>query len=501
MKPNFTSKNKNKRGRQHKWIMWTALMFAAFDLLAPVRFAQIMPVQRQSNVPGVTAMTGSPALAENEFCWRDSYGRGVGEVPGRVADCPASYTNNGATCGRGADTIGAPSKVAECPAGYTNMGLTCYRGPSTYSKGCTTIFKKYPCSEGYTDNGCFCGRGASSLGASSMECPAGYHQSDITKRCIKNCPAGYTNTGETCFLPVSTLGMDSMTCKPGEKRVGARCYPTEGACGAGMESDAGLCYPKCRAGYAGVGPVCWGQPPPGWVQCGMGAAKDSTTCASIVFGQVTSVGQLALTVASLGSSTALTAGMSAPEKASRFAKLRQQYSALKVEFELLKKSNQNVQEAADAYKAANALKKGYKAMGTAEDAVTEEDMIRLAAQIAAIVDTTGISDTVASYTYPKCSKYGYSPNFVGQFEMACRAANNGGDPKETEAQKDSNMYFDLYKYQNENGARSLAACQAACKDGCTGVEYNDSNGRCELWKVPITDVSPSSGYACYRKRP
>jgi len=143
----------------------------------------------------------------------------------RAADCPAGYTNNGLTCGRGANSISAPSRVADCPAGYTNMGLTCYRGPDTYGKGCTTIFKKFPCKAGYTDNGCTCGRGASSLGASSMVCPAGYHKSDITKRCIKDCPAGYTNTGETCFLPASTLGMGSMSCKPGEAGDSGRCIP------------------------------------------------------------------------------------------------------------------------------------------------------------------------------------------------------------------------------------------------------------------------------------
>src|SRR6266705_970665 len=40
-------------------------------------------------------------------------------------------------------------RVADCPAGYTNTGLTCYRGPDTYAKGCTTIFKKYECKAGY----------------------------------------------------------------------------------------------------------------------------------------------------------------------------------------------------------------------------------------------------------------------------------------------------------------------------------------------------------------
>ena len=28
-------------------------------------------------------------------------------------------------------------------------------------------------------------------------------------------------------------------------------------CNPGEEKDAGLCYPKCRNGYHGVGPVCW----------------------------------------------------------------------------------------------------------------------------------------------------------------------------------------------------------------------------------------------------
>lgn len=143
----------------------------------------------------------------------------------RVADCPAGYTNNGLTCGRGAHTIVAPNRVANCPAGYTNTGVSCYRGPSTYRKGCTTVFKKYPCSPGYTDNGCFCGRGASSMSLSHAVCPAGYHKGP-TQLCLKDCPAGYSNTGVgTCFRGVSTLPMSSMTCRPGEVGDSGRCIP------------------------------------------------------------------------------------------------------------------------------------------------------------------------------------------------------------------------------------------------------------------------------------
>jgi hypothetical protein len=39
------------------------------------------------------------------------------------------------------------------------------------------------------------------------------------------------------IVNISIFGDD--TCKPGE------------------ENDAGLCYPKCKNGYRGVGPVCW----------------------------------------------------------------------------------------------------------------------------------------------------------------------------------------------------------------------------------------------------
>ena len=67
-------------------------------------------------------ITAEATMVKNPFCWKDTYGRGVGTIPGRVADCPASYTNNGLTCGRGSDDIWAGSKVADCPSGYTNMG-------------------------------------------------------------------------------------------------------------------------------------------------------------------------------------------------------------------------------------------------------------------------------------------------------------------------------------------------------------------------------------------
>lgn len=33
-------------------------------------------------------------------CWPDSYSRGIGEVPGREAECPTSFARNGTMCKR-----------------------------------------------------------------------------------------------------------------------------------------------------------------------------------------------------------------------------------------------------------------------------------------------------------------------------------------------------------------------------------------------------------------
>jgi hypothetical protein len=141
----------------------------------------------------------------------------------------------------------------------------------------------------------------------------------------------------------------------------------------------------------------------------MGAAKDSLTCAKIIANQVVSVGQLALTIGSLGTSTSLTAGLSAPEKASRLTKLTQEFTKLKTQWDVLQKTNENVKAAVKTFEVANAARQGYVATQTLMNATTEEDMIRFAAQIAAILDPSGASSVVAAYTYPKCSKYFPAP--------------------------------------------------------------------------------------------
>lgn len=81
--------------------------------------------------------------------------------------------------------------------------------------------------------------------------------------------------------------------------------PYIASCNSDQDYDAGLCYTKCAEKMTGVGPVCWGNPPANWVNCGMGAAKDTTTCTNTIFDQVSSVGNMALNVATLGANVAV----------------------------------------------------------------------------------------------------------------------------------------------------------------------------------------------------
>ena len=322
-------------------------------------FNESEPFSEDEYRPILQWISGMVAANRLPFCWRQSDPRGVGTVPGRVADCPTGYTNNGATCGRNADSIAAASKVADCPSGYTNLGLFCFKGPDTYSapsklancpagytnmgldcqKGanifdrsgdmtCPTGYfmgvakRCYEnCRDGYTNNGEFCGRGGDTLGNDSMTCPSGYIKSDITKRCIKKCPEGYTNTGETCFRGVSTLAMDSMLCKPGEQKVGARCFSNvANGCGAGNEWQNGLCYRTCTAGFYGEGPICWQNCPASHPKnCAAGCSTTDMACGMAVKDQALSTVFFVANVVSLGQAGLATGGANAAEKSTEAA--------------------------------------------------------------------------------------------------------------------------------------------------------------------------------------
>lgn len=339
-------------------------------------------------VSDVKADEGGP-----EFCWKDSYGRGVGTVP--------------SSCAPGQERIGLLC-YDQCPAGMRRVGLDCHS----------------VCPEGMRDDGLYCRKAEYGRGVGfAWQFGDGLNNAGMMGRCEQQhgrgncemngavaypkCKSGYTNVGCCICRPTrpncAALGLgDQVDLSCGKKiQLG---NPKTGQCGSGNQKDAGLCYGACQAGYSGVGPVCWAEHPKGWVDCGMGAAKDSATCAKVVFGQVSSVAQMAIFVASLGTSGAGSSAVKGGESASKLEKLKQTYESMKKSWEAIKKTPE-VERMIQAAKAAKTIKSVQTAENTLYTATTEEDMARAAAQIAAIIDPSGVSSTVAAYTYPKCSKY------------------------------------------------------------------------------------------------
>lgn len=344
------------------------------------------------------ALTSTVAAQTAEFCWKDSYGRGVGKVP---KACKADEDRIGLLC------------YKKCPKGMKRFGFDCHS----------------VCPAGFRNDGLFCrhaeyGRGAGypwKFGDKAFSLKGAKHRCEKAHgsgRCEKNgaiyypkCKSGYHNFG-CCICRPSKPNCTALGLKKGIDLSCAKVvkigHPKTGQCGSGRDKDAGLCYKKCRKGFDGVGPVCWGEKPKGWVNCGMGAAKDKKTCGSIVFDQVTSVGEIALFVATAGSSGAAEEAAEAPEKAAELSKLRKKYEEMKAAWDRIKEE-ERVKKAIDAAEKAEKVGgtawQAYQAGQTAANAVTPADMARVAAQIAAIVDPTGVSSAVAAYSYSKCSTY------------------------------------------------------------------------------------------------
>lgn len=142
------------------------------------------------------------------YCWRRSYGRGVGRP---LHTCPEhSPEQGGLLC------------YPNCRDGYNGVGPVCWEK---------------------CDNLTAFGFACIDLRKSVRSCPW-YDTCGVFKRSCSNCPSNYTNFGCLCahFHMRHSYGRgvgSSMTC--------SQSY----------EHDGGLCYEKCQSKYNGVGPVCW----------------------------------------------------------------------------------------------------------------------------------------------------------------------------------------------------------------------------------------------------
>ena len=263
---------------------------------------------------------------DKEFCWKDTYGRGVGTIP---TDCAPGRVRIGLLC------------YSKCPEGYKRFGFDCH------SK----------CPEGFRDDGLFCrkaeyGRG----GGYPWKFGDSLNDKGMFRRCEKShgkggcqkyglivypkCKAGYHNFG-CCICRPPRPKCSDYNLNPGIDLSCAKKIkigdPVPGICPPNKEKNVGLCYPACRPGFTGVGPVCWGSPPNGWVNCGMGAAKDKKTCSTVIINQISSVGTIALNIATLGSSGAATTAVKTASTAGKLSKMKTMFNTLKTAYEKGKK--------------------------------------------------------------------------------------------------------------------------------------------------------------------
>lgn len=345
---------------------------AATNLLA---FLFVLTTFGQSMSSAVNRRLQTTTISDDKnFCWKDSYGRGVGKIP---SGCPSGKVNEAGLC------------YTPCKASYVSDGaLMCYSG----------------CPQGYSSSGC---------------CTCHINKpltKDVDWRCTAWFPnwlggacrwkdsycadPHYTNAGLFCALTSAgksaPAGFSGSFLDPMKNSYGRSPGTIPTGCG-NRQYDAGLCYDKCKTGYTGLGPVCWGQPPSNWVQCGMGAARSDLTCASTVFDQVSSVGMMAFSIATLGGGSAANAA-----DASKVSKLTQDFNKMKDAV----KASPTIQKGIAAWKAtepARDLYKAGKAIDFSSQVYTPEDMVRLGGLVASLVDPTGISGVVAAYSYSKCS--------------------------------------------------------------------------------------------------
>lgn len=287
-------------------LCWTAVTPAA---------AQEAPYLSQADENAVIAwIAKSVSNARQPFCYRQSYGRGVGSP---LSTCPAGHQKNGALC------------YPDCRAGYGGAGPVCWEN----------------CPSGYTDTGAFCTRGASSrhISIHAADCPHKFHNTGVS--CYRTwppkseslshstCPAGMHRTGAYCYSE----------CDPGYTNTGVSCYRgpdtvakksygrgagTAMGCEAGQEEDAGLCYPQCKAGFHGVGPVCWENCEAGRTACGAGCAKSGGSCAASTTNMVVAPLAMAGALFTGGATAEAEGAAKAAEEAGMYSKIVAEVKAM-----------------------------------------------------------------------------------------------------------------------------------------------------------------------------
>ena len=216
-----------------------------------------------------------PVIGADNYCWKDSYGRGVGTIP---SDCEFSQEKQGLLC------------YPKCAAGFTGAGPVCWQN----------------CPAGFPEVGPFCGKAAAGYGRGwghPWQIQDGFGNSGMLSRCQASegraCEMWGAMAYPTCKDGFASFGSNvcSPVCPPGLVDIGFGCAKQTSTratiaaqCGAGQVYENGLCYSLCKPGYNGVGPVCWGTCPVDKpFACGAGCATNEAECIKATSDQVLSV--------------------------------------------------------------------------------------------------------------------------------------------------------------------------------------------------------------------
>lgn len=166
------------------------------------------------------------------------------DEPGGGFDEPgfASSGTSDDSTSEGAEIPGGIEELERSPDGALN------ELPAAYGRGAGTP-PHYGCTPDQEQSGLLC----------YPPCAPEYY--GLGPICWQRCGPGYSDMGAYC-INYGVFGWPSHWKLSHSRGAGS---PLVSTCDAGLEYDAGLCYPPCADCYDGVGPVCWSlctnQPP------------------------------------------------------------------------------------------------------------------------------------------------------------------------------------------------------------------------------------------------
>ena len=340
-----------------------------------------------------------------DFYYKNSYGRGVGVVLTQYCTDSNKHIEAGLCYDNarpGYNCNGTATCVADCPSGYSASGLLLchYNGTALYTPGshwdscdhrtsrsCTRIFGKEICV------------GGDCIGALKQDdCRDGYQK--IALSCNKTLPAGFSGSPGDPMRPTYSRGAGTVPA--------LRC-PSDHP-----DNNASLCYVSCRSGYKGVGPVCWGNTPSGYINCGAGYAKDKATCTSVTVGMTMSI--VSLGIDGVG---AIFAPEAPTGDATAAAKVAKNKAALQAEQNLAKdpvKASKFIQDVGPL------LKKFQPVVDSMSNAVKDVVKSQVAGKVGDFAGALKNIVTNKAFT----DAWGATNNFMGVYGLAQPSADNPG---------------------------------------------------------------------------